>query len=170
MLSNSGFRLPERFSHLQAKTHNVPGQYRVPSVLHVSSGSRLEGLRYYTMVREQSLWDYKLAAIGATQNAKTGEWGDVAQRNMIYINFEVDKFHHPRVNTSPSGVFRINKYNFKPDVLARIRFVEMPIGSNDNLEREPLFNDNLPPSLEEVTMIMSMKVLKWDYLEGVELS
>jgi len=74
----------------------VDGQLRLPSLLHASKEARREGLKYYTLCLEKSLFE---------------EGCDSAR----YISISVDRFKHQRIERLCSR--GLHEYNFDPEVL-----------------------------------------------------
>jgi hypothetical protein len=103
----------------------IEGQHRHPGLLQACSESREEGLRVY-----QPCYHYSNYRVGFPH------WQD-SRSNITYINFALDQFEldlpGSRYDFETSRVIRsISEYNFKPPVLAKIKYLEVQCSSAGN--------------------------------------
>jgi hypothetical protein len=103
----------------------VEGSFSIPSILHTSSESRSEGLRYYQLVKHKV----------HEGDAPGGANGLVAVRDniWIYVNFEVDHFLYNKVSSLGNEVDSDDYYPLSNENLAKIKFLDIQYNCKENV-------------------------------------
>jgi hypothetical protein len=89
----------------------IDGQSKIPAIMHVSKEARAEGLRYYTLCKED-VWP-------------SDPFKTYLGPNQLYINFDIDHFAHDVSDMEFVGNVSLESYTFGPEVLKRIKFVDI---------------------------------------------
>jgi hypothetical protein len=96
-------------------------QSEAPAVLHTSRESRMEGMRHYNLCRELK-W-----VVNRRWFCQTEDRVNHGRRNMVWINFNVDRFIHTGgmlwvLSIDGDGeAYREKNFNFEGAVVKRIR-------------------------------------------------
>jgi len=93
------------------KSRLVNGQSKIPAIMHVCKESRGEGLRYYTLCKED-VWP-------------SNPFKPYRGPNYLYITFDIDHFAHDVPDVEFVGGIGLGSYTFGPEVLKKIKFVDL---------------------------------------------
>ncbi|KAE9365523.1 hypothetical protein N431DRAFT_447172 [Stipitochalara longipes BDJ] len=93
------------------KSRLIEGQRKIPEIMHVNRESRAEGLRYYTLCKE-NVWP-------------SDPFKAYRGPNHLYINFDIDHFAHDVSDLKFVNNISLESYAFGPEVLKRIKFVDV---------------------------------------------